>query len=259
MLPPPAAELPERRLRRAEDRVAGVLALYDFEHPAEGAAALGPVHGPLQHRGEAPELVVPPLADLPLLAFRPVLRGERRDGVVERGAVGPIAHAATGLGAGALPFGKARIFQEDGNGGSAFVGEDWARFTPRDDELALYLGVARDIVVKRTIERSDRERISGELYRYDLVVKYEIENFKETPVTLDLVEHLRALRAEIGRGNERDPDWTLGAETTLPGPPDPERSDADRLVFHLDLPPRSADGKAEKRVERLHLILNNEW
>ena len=49
--------------------------------------------------------------------------------------------AAHGLGQAALPFGKARIFQQDGKGGTTFVGEDWGRFTPRDDEMELYLGV----------------------------------------------------------------------------------------------------------------------
>jgi len=166
--------------------------------------------------------------------------------------------AAHGLGSDALPFGKARIFQDDGHGGSAFVGEDWAQFTPRDDELALYLGVARDIVVKRTIERNDRRRISGNLYDYDLVVKYEIENFKEHPVTLDIREHLRDLREEIGRYSDRPVEWQLGPEQTLGAGPDPEYSDSDRLVFHVDLP-RATDGKAKKLVHKLHIVMKNEW
>lgn len=164
-----------------------------------------------------------------------------------------------GLGKAALPFGKARIFQRDRKGGTAFVGEDWAKFTPRDDELALYLGVARDIVVKRTIERSDREEVLGNLFHQDLVVKYEIESFKDRPVTLDIVEHVRALRNEIGQASARDPEWELVADTTLQGPPDPEYSDFDRLVFHANLPARSPDGKADKVTHRLHLRLKNEW
>jgi hypothetical protein len=167
--------------------------------------------------------------------------------------------ADQGLGQAALPFGKARIFQQDGKGGTAFVGEDWARFTPRDDELALYLGVARDIVVKRTIERSDREEVMGNLFHQDLVVKYEIENFKDRPVTLDIVEHVGALRNEIGRTSPRDAQWELVSDSTLQGPPDPEYSDYDRLVFHTDLPARSPDGEAEKITHRLHLRIKNEW
>ncbi len=167
--------------------------------------------------------------------------------------------AAHGLGQVALPFGKARIFQQDGKGGTTFVGEDWGRFTPKDDEMELYLGVARDIVVKRTIERRERKKISGNLYNYDVVVKYEVENFKDKPVTLDIREQLPKLRAELGLNNRRDVQWKLGRDTTLPAGPDPEKSDADRLLFHADLVPQKGSGKVQKQIYRLHLMLQNEW
>ncbi len=167
--------------------------------------------------------------------------------------------AAHGLGQVALPFGKARIFQQDGKGGTTFVGEDWGRFTPRDDEMELYLGVARDIVVKRTIERRERNKISGNLYDYDVVVKYEVENFKEKPVMLDIREQLPKLRAELGLTNRRDVQWKLGRDTTLPAGPDPDKSDADRLLFHVDLAPQNSSGKVQKQVYKLHLVLQNEW
>jgi hypothetical protein len=166
--------------------------------------------------------------------------------------------AAHGLGQGALPFGKARIFMGDGKGGTAFVGEDWGQFTPRDDEMALYLGVARDIVVKRTIERNDAQRINGNLYNYDIVIKYEIENFKERSVVLDLVEDVRRIRRDLGRENGRAIEWELGKETTL-GDLDDERSGLETLVFHQPLPPKPTDGEAKKIVAKLHLRLKNEW
>src|SRR4051812_34704218 len=61
------------------------------------------------------------------------------------------------LGVAPLPVGKVRIFIEGGGQEKAttFLGEDWGTFTPIDDEMKLYLGVAQDIVVKRTIERND--------------------------------------------------------------------------------------------------------
>lgn len=164
-----------------------------------------------------------------------------------------------GLGKVALPFGKARIFQQDGKGGTTFVGEDWGKFTPRDDEMKLYLGVARDIVVKRTIERSERKRISGNLYNYDLVVKYEVENFKDSAVTLDISEQASKLRQELGLGNRRGVQWKLGKDTTLPGGIDSEKSDADKLLFHVDLAAQKVSGKAKKRIYKLHFIAQNEW
>ncbi len=166
---------------------------------------------------------------------------------------------AHGLGKVALPFGKARIFQQDGKGGTTFVGEDWGRFTPRDDEMELYLGVARDIVVKRTIERNERKRISGNLYDYEMVVRYEIENFKDSPVTLDISEQATKLREEQGLGNRRGVQWRLGKATTMPGGLDREKSDADKLLFHVDLAPQMTPGKAKKQVYKLHFIAQNEW
>ena len=41
--------------------------------------------------------------------------------------------------------------------------------------------------------------------------------------------------------------------------PDPKKSDADKLLFHVDLPARAADGQAQKQIHTLRLTLNNEW
>lgn len=164
-----------------------------------------------------------------------------------------------GLGQAPLPFGKVRIFQEDGQGSTAFLGEDWGQFTPLDDEMRLYVGTAQDIVVKRTIEKNEQRRIAGNLFDREVVVKYEIENFKDQAVTLDLAENIRMLRAEIGADSPRDIQWRLGESTTLQGGPDPEKSSVERVLFHAPLVARGADGKAEKVIHRLHIVLQNEW
>jgi hypothetical protein len=166
--------------------------------------------------------------------------------------------AAGGLGRFALMPGKARIFQDDGRGTVAFLGEDWAPFTPREDEVKLFLGVSKDIVVTRTIERRERERVMGQLHEYDVIVKYEIENFKDQPVTLDLAESMPALRAEIHGHTGRAVEWTLGNRGTV-GAADPEDSTADRPVFHVTLPPRGDDEQAVKVIHRLHVHIKNEW
>ena len=114
--------------------------------------------------------------------------------------------AAHGLGRAALPVGKARIFQDDDKAGTAFIGEDWGKFTPLDEELRLYLGLARDVVVRRTVEHNERSRIAANLYDYDVVVKHEIENFKDSPVTLDVAEDIRELRSEAHGDTSRDPE-----------------------------------------------------
>jgi len=168
--------------------------------------------------------------------------------------------AAHGLGAFPLMFGKARIFQDDGKGMSAFLGEDWARFTPRDDEVDLFLGVAKDIVVKRTIDRREQKRVLGNLYDYDVIVKYEIENFKDQPAVLDLAESLRALRSEIGINSDRDVEWELGDQGTLgKAQMDVEKTTVDRVLFHVELPPRGSDDQAVKTTHTLHVRIRNEW
>ncbi|NJM11181.1 MAG: DUF4139 domain-containing protein [Synechococcaceae cyanobacterium SM1_2_3] len=168
-----------------------------------------------------------------------------------------IKNAGGALGKESLPAGKTRIFQDDGKGGNAFLGEDRGKFTPPDDELTLYLGLARDIAVRRTVDRNERQRIAGNLYRYDVTLKYEIENFKDAPVTLDISESVRQIRNEVRGDSGRDPEWQLG-DGSLRNP-DPDKSDADNLLFHVELSARAADGSAKKQIHTLRLMLNNEW
>ena len=170
-----------------------------------------------------------------------------------------VNNEANGLGVAPLPYGKARLFQRDSAGTVAFIGEDWGQFTPVDDELQLYLGLARDIVVKRTVARSERKRLAGNLYQYDIVMKYEIENFKAQAARLKLVESVSSIRAEAQGGGEREPEWVIGEETTFEQGIDEAQSDVDKLVFYADLPARQAAGKVNKTVHQLHLLLINEW
>jgi hypothetical protein len=171
---------------------------------------------------------------------------------------------ANHLGAAALPYGKVRIFiegkGENKDSSTAFLGEDWGNFTAIDDEMKLYLGVAQDIVVKRTIDKNENNRITGNLSNQEVVIKYEIENFKDQPVTLDVVENLRHIRREArGGDNDRDVDWELGKDTTFDGGPDKEKSTSEQVMFHVKLPARDKDCKAEKIVQKFHVILKNEW
>lgn len=166
---------------------------------------------------------------------------------------------AHGLGEFPLMFGKARIFIDDGQGSEAFLGEDWAQFTPRDDELALYLGVAQDVVVKRTIQQKNRITASGPLYHCDVIVKYEIENCKDQPIVLDIVESVPDLRRETVGDTGRPVESELPGGDTLTPLLDREQGTATELRFHVTLPPRGADQKAVLQVHTLHVVFRNEW
>ena len=124
--------------------------------------------------------------------------------------------------------------------------------------MRLFLGVAQDIVVKRTKERNDMQHVAGNLWNHDVVFKYEIENFKQEPVTLDIAENLRHIRNETRGDTGREVDWQLLPDSTVCAP-DAERSTAEQLVFHVKLPAADANGKAQKLVHKLHLTIKNEW
>jgi hypothetical protein len=158
-----------------------------------------------------------------------------------------------------LPYGKVRIFQDDGHGSTAFLGEDWGKFTPLDDRMKLYVGTAQDVVVKRTIDKNEQQRVAGNLFNRDVILKYEIENFKDKAVTLDVAENVRGIRNEVAGDTGRDVQWELAKDTTFDAGPDKEDSTYDHLVFHVQLPARGADAKAAKIVQKLHLVIKNEW
>ena len=164
------------------------------------------------------------------------------------------------LGGAPLPYGKVRIFQKDSQGTTAFLGEDWGQFTPIDDKMRLYLGLAQDIAVRRTIDRVERTRVAGNLIHVDVTVKYEIENFKDSAVKLRLVEDLNHLANEAGRpsgGGGRGLEWIVRDGTTFTQL-DADETDVQRLTVMADLPARDGD-KAEKIVHKLHLQFRNEW
>ena len=160
----------------------------------------------------------------------------------------------------AAAAGKVRMFQDDGRGSTAFLGEDWGKFTPLDDEMRLFVGVAQDIAVQRTIEKNELHRVAGNLYDIEVIVKYEIENFKDQAVTLDIAESLRDIRD--GRVSRHRPRRAMGTRRTdhlrrWRGPS--TRARGTRKLFHAQLPARGADSKAAKIVHKLHFTIKNEW
>ena len=76
--------------------------------------------------------------------------------------------------------------------------------------MRLYLGEARDVVCTRTIEDNQRHPVRGNLFDQEIRIKYEIENFKDKPVTLDIVEQLNRLAPSTARDPHGDVEWELG-------------------------------------------------
>ena len=113
---------------------------------------------------------------------------------------------AAKLGTHSLPPGKVRIFiktkdqpaaaGEIASEGVAFTGEDWAKLTPVDREMSLFIGQSRDVKVTQRKTKDDKTNLRRNnantvvLHDTDEIYKIEIENFKKEPVNLTLVEHI---------------------------------------------------------------------
>jgi hypothetical protein len=168
---------------------------------------------------------------------------------------------AVTLGTYPLPFGKVRIFLKDSKvpPNEAFLGEDWGQFTPIDDEMKLYLGLARDIRVERAVAKNERTDIHGNLFNREVVVRYKMQNFKKDACLLDIEEDMNALRDEFCGQKDHEAQWELLAQTTDKSKV--ERKSAQKVEIHVPLAagPKEADKKPEEVTFLLHVLFRNEW
>ena len=103
----------------------------------------------------------------------------------------------SGLGKFALWGGKARLFQDDGSGSTIFLGEDVTGQVPVGEKTELYIGDSRDIVVTqkkmKSEVRSRKKNDDGRIVLHDLdeVITAKIENFKDSPAVLTMIQHIQ--------------------------------------------------------------------
>ena len=104
---------------------------------------------------------------------------------------------ASGLGQFALNSGKTRVYQEDGSGGTIVLGEDRPALIPVGEKMELYIGDSRDLVVtqkkmkenKINLRRNNSNRVI--LYDTDELITATLENFKDSPIKLTLIQHIQ--------------------------------------------------------------------
>jgi len=138
--------------------------------------------------------------------------------------------ATAGLGQCALSEGKVRVFQEDGYESTIFLGEDTTALAPVGEDMDIYIGDSRDIVVtqrkmldkKINVRRNKHNRVV--LYDTDEVIEASVENFKDRPARLTMIEHIPG-------------QWDM-EKASLPY----KRKDASTLEFEISLP---GNGKTE--------------
>jgi hypothetical protein len=151
----------------------------------------------------------------------------------------------SGLGQFALWGGKARIFQEDGHGSTIFLGEDHAALVPVGEKMQLYIGDSRDIVVtQRKMQDAQinlRKNNSGNVVLYDTdeIITAKIENFKDSPAVLTMIQHIPG-QWEMEDCRLDGKVLTLGSGYT--------KKDAGTLKFEIELPARTEKGPATKEL-----------
>jgi hypothetical protein len=152
--------------------------------------------------------------------------------------------AESTLGEFALWGGKARVFQHDGHGSTIMLGEDVSPLVPVGEAMELYIGDSRDIVVTQRKMREQminiRRSVHNDIVLYDMdeVITAKIENFKDTPAVLTLIEEI--------------PDQWRMIECNL----EYEREDAFTIKFEITLPPRNENGPSTVTLDMHYKRLN---
>jgi hypothetical protein len=192
------------------------------------------------------------------------------------------------LGAFPLPHGKARLFIKEPKSGDdeirsqAFLGEDWAQYTPLFAPLDLYVGVAQDVKVERfqmqpedgpraafdeltcpRILLNGEKQVTKPQFRHHRVrFRYRLQNFKTEkgdPVTVPLtirervdgewiIERvvLKEILGERQDQQEREiPHATMFTE---------RRIDVNNVEFDIRLPPTTIDKKYD-----LYVTILRKW
>ena len=144
----------------------------------------------------------------------------------------------SGLGEFSLWGGKARIFQDDGHESTIFLGEDVTSMVPVGEKTELYIGDSRDIVVtQRKMEETQiNKRYNNDrtprlvLYDTDETITAKIENFKDSPAVLTMIQHIP------GQWDMKNCNMTY------------KKKDANTLEFEITLPARTGNGPATKEL-----------
>jgi hypothetical protein len=142
----------------------------------------------------------------------------------------------SGLGKFALWGGKARLFQQDGHGSTIFLGEDNASLVPVGEKMELYIGDSRDIVVtqRKMTDAQINLRKNNDgvvvLFDTDEIIKAKIENFKDSPAVLTMIQHIPG-QWDMEECNQK---YT--------------KKDASTLKFEIELPARTEKGPGVKEL-----------
>jgi hypothetical protein len=116
------------------------------------------------------------------------------------------------------------VFQKDGHGSTIFLGEDYTRLVPVGEKTDIYIGDSRDVVVTQhkmldkriNVRRNDKNQIV--LYDTDELIKATVENFKDSPAILIMIQHINGQwdMAECNMKYKQKDAYKLEFEVALP-------------------------------------------
>ncbi len=155
----------------------------------------------------------------------------------------------SGLGKSALWGGKMRLFQADGQESTIFLGEDNTALVPVGQKTDLTLGDSRDIVVTQRRMKNERTNIrrnnNNDVVLYDTNerITAKIENFKDKPAVLTLIQHIQG-------------QWKMGRCVISGEQAEYTKKDASTLVFEIQLAPCTADGPSVQELDMNFQRLN---
>jgi hypothetical protein len=121
------------------------------------------------------------------------------------------------LGEFGLPQGKLRMFQVKGGESSIFMGEDKIDYIPTGENAMIRIGDSRDIVINQqklhakniNVRRNEDNKVV--LYDTDEKIHAKIENFKDQPAVLTMIQHIAGQWDMV----ECNMDYTLKDSSTL--------------------------------------------
>jgi hypothetical protein len=115
-----------------------------------------------------------------------------------------------------LPKGLVRVYKEDVDGSTQFIGEDRIDHTPRDEKVRLYLGDAFDIVGEHTQTNFRKQSMRSMEESFEITIR----NHKDEAIEVRVVEHMF-----------RWMEWEITSETH-----EHVKTDSRTIEYHLDIP-----------------------
>ncbi len=115
-----------------------------------------------------------------------------------------------------LPKGTVRVYKEDIDGSTQFIGEDSIDHTPKDERVRLYIGDAFDIVG----ERKQTEFVKLGPRSIEESFEIAVRNHKDEAIEVRIVEHMY-----------RWTEWEIISETH-----EHVKTDSRTIEYHVDVP-----------------------